>query len=353
MRRNLRKKAILFQWFLGEPKTGGDKVFREIYNALLEESSTDAILIQPPRIMSSKTRYLYKFSYLMLFRVISNILSQIFSRKGYIVYNGSLSGNFEYIQPPALNNNNKTNRSLEILTNKIPNIIDRITIFNKSSIVLAVYNSKYTMEKYSIKNARYNIVIYPGILSEIPDIQPECKETILVTLSRINKDKSLENLKNLLPSGNFEHYVIGYMDDAAYADYLKNTLNKTKFAFNATDDEKRRFLVRAKIMIHPSTFEPAGISLMEAMAYGVIPIAHNSGGVPEIVPNEYLYNTPEEAKKLIIKYLAEYNEKHFNNLRSIASSFLNSKFHENIRNAIVEHFINSQNQKRISKNPPF
>ncbi len=77
---------------------------------------------------------------------------------------------------------------------------------------------------------------------------------------------------------------------------------------------------------------------MEPMSYEVISIAHNSGGATEIVPSEYLYNTSEEAKQKIQKYLSEYDITRFNKLREIASKFLAGNFRKEIREAVIKAF---------------
>lgn len=46
------------------------------------------------------------------------------------------------------------------------------------------------------------------------------------------------------------------------------------------------FLRSADIFILPSLHEPLGIALEEAMAHGLVPVARNEGGVPEIWPDD-------------------------------------------------------------------
>ncbi|OQX28733.1 MAG: hypothetical protein B0D92_07400 [Spirochaeta sp. LUC14_002_19_P3] len=54
----------------------------------------------------------------------------------------------------------------------------------------------------------------------------------------------------------------------------------------AEDDEKERLLKKADLMIMPSFHEGYGIAYIEAMGYGVIPIAGISGGAGEIIRHE-------------------------------------------------------------------
>ena len=48
--------------------------------------------------------------------------------------------------------------------------------------------------------------------------------------------------------------------------------------------------------------EHFGISVLEAMAAGLIPVVPNEGGIIEFVPKKYQFNTIEHAAE-IIKYI--------------------------------------------------
>jgi len=50
---------------------------------------------------------------------------------------------------------------------------------------------------------------------------------------------------------------------------------------------KNNYLRRAKIFLNTSENEPFGLVIIEAMAYGVLPIAHNLGGPSEILPRDF------------------------------------------------------------------
>ncbi|MGP6206809.1 glycosyltransferase family 4 protein [Cuniculiplasma sp. SKW3] len=332
-----RFKVILIKWFLDEPKTGGDKVFMEIYDALKGDSSIDIRMIKPPHIISSKNRYRVKLPYILLFKFISNLISQSYIKRGYLVYNGTNAGNFQYVQPPP-KKVKESNSRVDAFIELAEYIINKFTIFNKNSIKIAIYNSNYTMQNNLIKSARVNKVIYPGLISEMPDVEISEKENIIITISRIHREKGLERLEQLLPEGDFHHYILGYKNDAVYANFLEGKLTRTTFLYDATEEEKKKLLRKAKILIHPSISESAGIVLMEAMAYGVVPIAHNSGGVPEIIPETYLYDNENEAKELITRFLSGYNEDTFFQLKSHASRFLKANFKDNIRKAVIENF---------------
>ena len=54
--------------------------------------------------------------------------------------------------------------------------------------------------------------------------------------------------------------------------------NYVEFAVNATYEQLLAYLSKASVGIHTMTQEHFGIGIIEYMAAGVIPVAHNSGG---------------------------------------------------------------------------
>jgi len=47
---------------------------------------------------------------------------------------------------------------------------------------------------------------------------------------------------------------------------------------NASEELKTEILRKAKIYLHPTKYEHFGIAVVEAMAAGLIPVVHRSGG---------------------------------------------------------------------------
>ena len=66
-------------------------------------------------------------------------------------------------------------------------------------------------------------------------------------------------------------------------------------------EKKIELLKKAKIYLHTMVGEHFGISIVEAMALGCLPIVHNSGGVKEFVPEQYRYMNLQEAADKINK----------------------------------------------------
>jgi glycosyltransferase involved in cell wall biosynthesis len=56
---------------------------------------------------------------------------------------------------------------------------------------------------------------------------------------------------------------------------------------------------RAKVYFHPMIGEHFGMSIVEAMAAGLIPIVRDIGGQTEFVPLKYQFSTIEEAAEMV------------------------------------------------------
>ena len=136
----------------------------------------------------------------------------------------------------------------------------------------------------------------------------------------------------------YQHYPIGFSTDLLYLEKIKTQLKKTKIILDAPEDVKNDYLRRAKIFLNTSENEPFGLVIIEAMAYGVLPIAHNSGGPSEILPREFLYSDEKNEKELIKKYMAEYNEKIYNEMRQRAREFTKDKVERKLYEALMKTF---------------
>ncbi len=55
----------------------------------------------------------------------------------------------------------------------------------------------------------------------------------------------------------------------------------------------------SKVYFHPRLGEHFGISIVEAMSAGLIPVVSDDGGQTEFVPLKYQYHTIEQASQII------------------------------------------------------
>jgi glycosyltransferase involved in cell wall biosynthesis len=132
-------------------------------------------------------------------------------------------------------------------------------------------------------------------------------DTILV-ISRFHPSKKVENAirlaellkqngigRNMKIVGNLSPHMIGYytylkqmVQDQHLSDYVT-------FQVNVSFNKLLSLMCESKVYFHPLPGEPFGISTVEAMSAGLIPVVPNLGGHTEFVPLRYQFRTFIEA----------------------------------------------------------
>lgn len=139
-------------------------------------------------------------------------------------------------------------------------------------------------------------------------------DSVLV-VSRIHPTKKLENtirLARLLKQqGTGKEVVIAgnlSLDDRAgsqYHDYLLemaeccDVSGYVKIKLNVGLEELWSLMGQSKAYFHPLPGEPFGISVVEAMSAGLMPVVPAAGGPTEFVPRQYQFSTLEEAARIV------------------------------------------------------
>ena len=190
------------------------------------------------------------------------------------------------------------------------------------------------------KNSNKNTVIYPPVFSknEIYGRYDESKkENIIISVGRFfvgaHSKKQLEMVQMFLNNKekfkDYEYHLVGAVsnseEDIAYLNKIKelsceadNIYIHENFPFN----DLMKLYAKAKIFWHgtgygenenlnPEKMEHFGITTVEAMSYGVVPIVINKGGQQETVKEEvngYRWNDEEECIEKTLKVINN-NEK--------------------------------------------
>lgn len=132
--------------------------------------------------------------------------------------------------------------------------------------------------------------IHPGVEISAHELVPHGRRTF-VTTSQLNKDKRhadvIEACKIMADDGlDFSLTIVGEGKLSADLREQVTTLGLNGHVrFTGYTGNVAGELRNADFFILPSHSEPLGIALEEAMAGGLIPIARNAGGVPEIWPD--------------------------------------------------------------------
>jgi glycosyltransferase involved in cell wall biosynthesis len=132
--------------------------------------------------------------------------------------------------------------------------------------------------------------IHPGVT--IPDHEISLsRPPTIITTSQLNADKRHKDLIEackILADRNvdFQVKIVGEGECAPSLKQMVYDLGlNERITFTGYVDDVSRELRSADIFVLPSRCEPLGIALEEAMANGLIPVARNAGGAPEIWPD--------------------------------------------------------------------
>ena len=143
------------------------------------------------------------------------------------------------------------------------------------------------------------------------------KSDVVATVTRISDDKRPESIASIakLSHGNLSFIIIGSCRSVSELTVLRKLKKdirelrvekKVKLLINVSREKQREILQKAKIYLHPHLpYEGFGISVVEAMSAGCVPIVPDTGGLREIVPQQLRYSNANEAAFLV--------EKTFNN----------------------------------------
>ena len=186
---------------------------------------------------------------------------------------------------------------------------------------LVVTNSHFSSRAIALYTAHEPVIIAPPVnVEEFRAILPAARrdDTVLV-VSRIHPSKKLENAialagllkergvgKELVIAGNLssgdqcgQQYHAQLLDMAkacGVADYVK-------IRANVKLDRLYSLMRKSKVYFHPLPGEPFGISVVEAMSAGLVPVVPDTGGPTEFVPRSYQFHSLRQAADIIASSL--------------------------------------------------
>ena len=130
------------------------------------------------------------------------------------------------------------------------------------------------------------------------------RDDSILVISRFHPSKKIENvihLAKLLHQNEVgtRMNIVGNMmpDGIGYLNYLNDLVKHYKledfvrFEINLRFDRLLDLMRWSKVYVHPLPGEPFGISTVEAMSAGIIPVVPDIGGHTEFVPAKYQFHT--------------------------------------------------------------
>jgi glycosyltransferase involved in cell wall biosynthesis len=185
------------------------------------------------------------------------------------------------------------------------------------------------------------------------------REDIIIVISRIAPDKQVENAievarimrsrgigKRMIIAGNLHLYDHQYYQQLKkmIADY--DLLDYITLQTNISFNKLLQLMQLAKVYFHLRIDEHFGISIVEAMASGLVPVVSNIGGHSEFVPSKYHFQTLGHAADLIaLAFQATNSER-----RAISNStikFSNGNYIKSL-NRILSELLNTHSDAQIA-----
>jgi glycosyltransferase involved in cell wall biosynthesis len=211
---------------------------------------------------------------------------------------------------------------------------------------LILTNSRFSRE--AIIQAFDNVqpyVLYPPV--DIERFSPAYSQSInsreakVLVVSRFSPEKLIENAIKIahLLEGKIKFQIIGSLAPANRLYFrrlqqmienygLSQTITLTP---NASNEELIDSMSQSMIYLHTMFGEHFGVSIIEAMAAGLLPIVPAYGGCSEIVPPDHQYRTVEEAADYIAKNAKYARDDKRMQMREISRQFSPNNFRKAMR----------------------
>jgi Glycosyltransferase len=177
-------------------------------------------------------------------------------------------------------------------------------------------------------------ILYPPVHTEkFRKIENTNRSDIVVTISRFSRDRGLDNVLKVAKKLEKIRFVIaGYLQDPEYFVELKTKKSENvELYFNVSEETKLRLLSVSKVYFNPTPYiEGFGISVVEGMSAGLIPVTRNKGGVIDFVPKEYMFNEINEALSKIDYGIKNWNLYSMRMMKELANRFSLENYEKNL-----------------------
>jgi len=221
------------------------------------------------------------------------MLDKINVNNVFLYCHSAFDSEFEYI--------NKKFSSVKGIIDKIrQSFLRKKLSYIKDRKIKLISNSNYTKNVIKNRFDRDSTVIYPPVnLETYSKLYDHPKINKVLTISRISKEKNLEFATNVAIETGLKHNFICRLNPRhkpLHEKLRKISKNKNiSWLIDVSSLEIEEELSSSKVYFHPSK-ETFGISVVEAISAGCIPIVPNNSAHLETVPfDELRFNEKEDA----------------------------------------------------------
>jgi len=206
----------------------------------------------------------------------------------------------------------------------------------KNSNIEFIANSKYVATRMRQRYGKELKVIYPPI--NLKEFKNMPKKKQVITVARFSKEKNLEEAVEIMNMFSTPYYIYGTAIGAnqLYYNMLKQKIEKNiELCNNKPRKEMLERLAESKVFLHTS-IETFGISVVEAIASGCVPIVPNNSANIETVPiDELRFDNVIQARKKMVKALNGDYDKYLQQLQDHIQQFDVSKFNHEINKLVA------------------
>lgn len=168
--------------------------------------------------------------------------------------------------------------------------------------ILFISNSKFIHDSIKKNFSKDSVVVYPPVESEIFQ-NDSPKEESAITISRYSQEKNLEFAIDVFQDLDVKYTIIGNTKARVNKIYYEKIMNKLqnlkKSKISLLQNIERNQVVdnlkKSKVYFHASP-ETFGISVVESIAAGCVPIVPDNSAHKETVPINELRYQPDDKK---------------------------------------------------------
>jgi alpha-1,2-mannosyltransferase len=169
-------------------------------------------------------------------------------------------------------------------------------------------------------------------------------EPQVLMVSRFSPEKQLENAIRIarLLQGDARMQIVGTLAPANrhYFSALQKMIDdyglreRVRLTPNATNEELVSAMSKSVVYLHTMAGEHFGVSIIEAMAAGLVPVVPSYGGCSEIVSPRHQYRTLEEAADRINKSINSSTGEDRRQVHEVAMQFSTAQFRKGLKRHI-------------------
>lgn len=226
---------------------------------------------------------------------------------------------------------------------------DRKIRDNDFNYAVSEFTKAAFLRNYDIDPDKVEIVYVPV---DIKTSFWKKKKNTVLSVGRITPEKrQLEQIQIAEHLPEYMFTIMGFVENRESVKYFSmceqyitdNNISNVTLIPDANYKKMQEMLADSEFLLHNLRNEPFGITIVQGIANGCIPIVHNSGGQREAVPVEELrYNNVEEAIEILKQFTnrtREEKSKLLNGLNTHIQSFTEEIFKNKFKDILLKHLL--------------